>query len=82
MPGLTGNHIANETHMKSRFKLISVLFIFAITACSRSEQQNEASQQSKLLETQTKALEDARKMESLLEENAERRREQMEQEGI
>ncbi|MBE0434824.1 MAG: hypothetical protein IBX56_03360 [Methylomicrobium sp.] len=68
--------------MKIQLKLISGLLTIALVACSDSEQQTEVSQQSKLFETQTKALKDAKKMESLLQENAERRREQMEQEGI
>ncbi|MBU2572022.1 MAG: hypothetical protein KJ725_18740 [Gammaproteobacteria bacterium] len=68
--------------MKIQFKLISTLLTIALAACSGSEQQTDVSQQSKPLETQTKALEDAKKMESLLQENADRRREQMEQEGI
>ncbi|WP_046061078.1 hypothetical protein [Methylotuvimicrobium alcaliphilum] len=73
---------AKETGMKIQFKLISGLLTIALAACSDSEQQTDVSQQSKLLETQTKALEDTKKMESLLQENADRRKEQMEQEGI
>ncbi|WP_341325148.1 hypothetical protein [Methylotuvimicrobium sp. KM2] len=68
--------------MKIQFKLISAFLTIALAACSGSEQQTDASQQSKLLETQTKALEDAKKIESLLQENADRRKEHMEQEGI
>ncbi|WP_404355247.1 hypothetical protein [Methylotuvimicrobium sp. KM1] len=74
--------MAKESDMKTQFKLISTLLTIALAACSGSEQQTDVSQQSKPLETQTKALEDAKKMESLLQENADRRREQMEQEGI
>jgi|GEM_PF-3342356 hypothetical protein len=74
--------MAKESDMKIQFKLISTLLTIALAACSGSEQQTDVSQQSKPLETQTKALEDAKKMESLLQENADRRREQMEQEGI
>ncbi len=74
--------LPKESDMKIQFKLISALLTIALAACSGSEQQTDVSQQSKPLETQTKALEDAKKMESLLQENAERRREQMEQEGI
>ncbi|HBA65975.1 MAG TPA: hypothetical protein DCZ48_07325 [Methylococcaceae bacterium] len=73
---------AKETGMKIQFELTPAVLAIALAACSGSEQQTDVSQQSKLLETQTKALEDAKKMESLLQENAERRKEQMEQEGI
>lgn len=73
---------AKETGMKIQFELTPAVLAIALAACSGSEQQTDVSQQSKLLETQTKALEDAKKMESLLQENADRRREQMEQEGI
>ena len=73
---------AKETGMKIQFELTPAVLAIALAACSGSEQQTDVSQQSKLLETQTKALEDAKKMESLLQENADRRKEQMEQEGI
>ncbi|PKM38130.1 MAG: hypothetical protein CVV06_02305 [Gammaproteobacteria bacterium HGW-Gammaproteobacteria-10] len=73
---------AKETGMKIQFELTPAVLAIALAACSGSEQQTDVSQQSKLLETQTKALEDAKNMESLLHENADRRKEQMEQEGI